>query len=80
MSISTEISAPAKLRAAAKRFKVSPRELQILLLLTQGKNLKEIAGDLEISRHTVDFHMRGLRKKVSTHLTTHALAVILLWK
>ena len=40
------------------------RERQVLERLSQGKNSKEIAGELAISSTTVDFHRRNLLEKM----------------
>ena len=39
------------------------REIECLLLLSQGKSLKEIATDLEISLDTVTFHINNIKDK-----------------
>lgn len=45
--------------------KLSPRELQILTMLTQGKNNKEIAFELQISVKTVETHRGQLTRKLN---------------
>lgn len=42
---------------------VSPREKEILLLLSKGRSSKQIADDLNISKNTVDNHRQRLLKK-----------------
>ena len=80
MSIYTEIFAPAKLKAAAKRFRLSPRELQCLVLLCSGETIKGTAGRLGISMDTVRFHMKGFRRKIKSQNCLHTLAILLLYK
>lgn len=80
MSICTEIFVPAKLRAAAKRFKLSPRELQCLVLLSGGETLKGAGDRLSISPRTVELHVNNFRRKLKANNSMHALAVVLLLK
>jgi DNA-binding NarL/FixJ family response regulator len=42
---------------------VSPRELQVLEAVREGKQNKEIASDLHIAPRTVKFHVSNLLKK-----------------
>lgn len=49
-------------RSAAK---LSPRETQILTMLAQGNNNKEIAWQLQISVKTVETHRQQLTKKLN---------------
>lgn len=49
-------------RSAAK---LSPRETQILTMLAQGNNNKEIAWELQISVKTVETHRQQLTKKLN---------------
>ena len=48
----------------------SYREKDVLCLLCQGKSSNEIAGELCISRHTVDTHRRKMLKKAMLKNTT----------
>lgn len=80
MSISTEIFVPAKLERAARRFKLSPRQLQCLVLMASGNTIKMTADKLGISMPMVQRHMRKCRIKVRANSSLHALAVVLLWR
>jgi DNA-binding CsgD family transcriptional regulator len=42
---------------------MSDRQQSILVQLLQGRSDKEIAYRLELSAHTVDYHMRQLRRR-----------------
>jgi len=57
--------------------KLSPRELEILKRLVSGHPSKFIAGDLDISRKTVDAHKRRIMQKLNirsiAELTRYAL-------
>lgn len=43
---------------------ITPREVDVLRLLAEGRTSREIAKELFISRHTVDTHRRNLLKKL----------------
>jgi len=49
---------------------LTPREQEILRLVAEGKSAKEIAGDLSISRRTVENYKNGLLKKLGLHKTS----------
>lgn len=53
---------------------LTPRELQVLTLLANGKHNKEIATALNISEHTAKFHVNSVLLK--TKQTTRLGAVI----
>lgn len=52
--------------------KLSPRELQVLQGLCQGKANKEIARNLGIQEPTVKLHMKTLYRKIGAHNRTQA--------
>jgi DNA-binding NarL/FixJ family response regulator len=52
--------------------KLSPRELQVLKGLCEGKANKEIARDLGIQEPTVKLHMKTLYRKIGAHNRTQA--------
>lgn len=47
--------------------KLTPREIEILHLICQGKSHKQIANDLFITTRTVDFHKSNLYKKTNSN-------------
>ena len=57
--------------------KISPRQREVLQLLTEGKSAKEIASILNISTRTVEFHkyrmMEQLNIKTSAELVRYAI-------
>ena len=69
--LSTEISASADRDVA-----LTPRELEVLTLLAEGKSNKEIARRLGISVHTAKFHVSALIDKLDavgrTDVVSHA--------
>ena len=52
--------------------KLSPRELQVLQGLCEGKSNKEIARDLGIQEPTVKLHMKTLYRKIGVNNRTQA--------
>jgi FixJ family two-component response regulator len=52
-------------RAIRSRLAIlSPREMQVLRLLTLGKSNKQVAGDLGLSQRTVEIHRAHLMQKM----------------
>jgi len=49
--------------------KLTPREKQILILITKEKNNQEIANELQISPRTVEGHRERLMKKMNVNST-----------
>lgn len=47
--------------------KFTPREIEVLQLLSNGLVDKEIAAVLKVSTHTVDFHVRRIFSKMRVH-------------
>jgi DNA-binding NarL/FixJ family response regulator len=54
---------------------LSPRELQVLALIRDGHRNKEIAGRLEISAATVNFHIKNVVDKLRANDRTHAVTI-----
>jgi two-component system nitrate/nitrite response regulator NarL len=55
--------------------KLTPRELDMLRLLCEGKANKEIARDLGIQEPTVKLHMKTLYRKIDAHNRTQAAMI-----
>ncbi|WP_245475476.1 LuxR C-terminal-related transcriptional regulator [Mesorhizobium sp. M1A.T.Ca.IN.004.03.1.1] len=51
---------------------LSPREIQCIDLVSQGKSSWEIGTILEISRYTVDFHLKNVMRKLDSRSRTLA--------
>lgn len=47
-----------------KRFKLSPREIEIIQLIKQGKSTKEIADELSLSVFTIETHRKNIFRKL----------------
>jgi len=54
---------------------LTPRELQVLIKLCEGKANKEIARDLSIQEPTVKLHMKTLYRKIGAHNRTQAAMI-----
>ena len=67
--LSTEVSTPAD-----GDVPLTPRELEVLTLLAEGKSNKEIARTLGISVHTAKFHVGTLIDKLEAVGRTDAVA------
>lgn len=53
--------------------KLSPRQAEILRLISRGKTDKEIAADLTISRGTVKTHLRIIFSKLRARSRAQAI-------
>jgi DNA-binding NarL/FixJ family response regulator len=53
---------------------LSPREREVLELVVQGLVKKEVAGQLGLSYHTVDNHLRSIYTKLHVHTRGGAVA------
>jgi DNA-binding NarL/FixJ family response regulator len=70
-------TAPAGFAAAPDaepRALLTPRELEVLGAIGEGLTNKAIARRLEISLHTVKFHVESLFRKLGARTRTEALA------
>ena len=54
-------------RPAASTPRLTPRELDVLRLVAQGLNSREIGGQLFITEHTVKNHVRNTLEKLQLH-------------
>jgi len=52
----------------------SPRELEVLEELTQGRSNKEIARALDMTEHTVKFHLKHIFAKLKVERRGQAIA------
>jgi DNA-binding NarL/FixJ family response regulator len=60
--------------AAPQLQRLSPREKEILELLSRGAAYKEIGDQLSLSIHTVRMHIRGIYGKLQVHSRGEAVA------
>ncbi len=54
---------------------LTPREREVLMTLTKGSGLREVARQLHMSLKTVNTHLHNLRCKLGVHSTLEAVAL-----
>jgi DNA-binding CsgD family transcriptional regulator len=54
-------------RAPSGRGSLTPQELQIALLVTEGKTNREIGASIFLSPKTVEFHLTRVYRKLDIH-------------
>ncbi|MGB3760662.1 MAG: response regulator transcription factor [Rivularia sp. (in: cyanobacteria)] len=54
---------------------LTPREIEVLQMLTNGMSNKIVAQNLHISEHTVKFHVSSIFQKLDVSTRTEAVAV-----
>ena len=57
-----------------ENLKLTPREKEVAALLLNGKDAKQIAGELKISIHTANFHIKNLYKKLGINSRSELFA------
>jgi len=57
-----------------ERALLTPRELEVLAAVANGLTNKEIARELDISRHTVKFHLESLMRKLGVSSRAEAVS------
>lgn len=73
----TDSPAPPSGAAAGTRYQLTPRELEVLSLVAQGKSDREIADRLFISHGTARTHVRNILAKLDTPSRTGATSIAL---
>jgi DNA-binding NarL/FixJ family response regulator len=76
--IETLLRAPTAVTSGGSETQVealTPRELEVLRLLAAGLGNKEIASRLEISEHTVKFHVASIMGKLGAASRTEAVTL-----
>jgi len=66
-------SAPAPVSGAAPFVRLSPREIEILGLVSKGLTNREISELLSLSKLTVECHIKSIYKKMSVRSRTQAV-------
>ena len=59
-----------------RKYALSQREIEVILLFARGKTISSIAGELFISDNTVKTHMRRLYAKLGIHKKQELFALI----
>ncbi len=62
-------------KAGAVAAKLTPREVEILNWLKEGKTSYEISSIFKISERTVNFHIQNLKAKLNAMSRAHAVAI-----
>jgi DNA-binding CsgD family transcriptional regulator len=71
---------PHSLVVPAARFRISPRELEVLGLLLDGAKLDEIGETLNITTSTVQDHIKSMVDKTGSRNRTELIARVLGWE
>ena len=64
----------AKVVPAQSDYGLTPREREVLERMVKGLTKKVIAGEINLSVHTVDFHLRSIYRKLQVHTRTGAVS------
>jgi PAS domain S-box-containing protein len=72
IQLSSKKDAPAPVRRGAPA--LTPRQLEVLRLLSEGRSAKEIGQELYLSQATVRNHIRSLLQALGAHSQLEALA------
>jgi DNA-binding NarL/FixJ family response regulator len=67
---------PSAADRLAAKYRLTPRELEVALLLSGGASNTFIAGTLRISEHTARHHTRHVLLKLGLHSRARATAII----
>ena len=55
-------------------YHLTPQETELLKLLIEGHHKKTTAREMDISVHTVSFHLKNIYEKLQVHSKTEAVA------
>ena len=70
----SQIASSGAQRSAETESPLSPREKEVLVLVSQGETNKEIASSLFISENTVKTHLRNIMERLHVAKRTQAVA------
>jgi len=60
--------------------RLTPRQIQIVGLLAQGRSNRDIATILSISRETVKWHVRKMFQKVGAENRIQLIVIYVVWR
>ena len=72
----SEVSLSQKCRGVAEEYGLSPRELEVLELLAEGRDRAYIEEELVISRNTVKAHVKHIYAKLDIHSHQDLIALV----
>ena len=78
MAIEHNLYQDTKTEYVDQLFKLTKREKEVLSLISEGKNTKDISEDLFISLHTVETHRRNLLEKLNVKNTAEMVKVAMM--
>jgi len=55
-------------------YDLTPHETRLLRLLLEGYNYKSAAAELDVTVHTISFHLRSIYEKLQVHSKSEAVA------
>jgi FixJ family two-component response regulator len=64
-------------RIRERMAQLTPREQQVMALVTQGKANKVIAADLELSQRTVEIHRAHVMEKMGANSLAHLVRMVI---
>ena len=64
LSVLEQLASSLVTTLSSRGYGLTPQELDIAILLREGKSTKDISDLLNISTHTVQFHRKNIRKKL----------------
>jgi FixJ family two-component response regulator len=64
-------------RIRARLTELTPREREVLTLVTQGKANKVIAADLQLSQRTVEIHRAHVMEKMGANSLAHLVRMVM---
>jgi DNA-binding CsgD family transcriptional regulator len=75
------IISPFSRTLSTKYLSLTPQEIQIAVLIKEGKNSREIADVMNLSRRTIESHREHMRRKMGlkhkrANLRSHLLALV----
>jgi DNA-binding NarL/FixJ family response regulator len=65
----------SRLQAGASGAELTPREVEVLKLMSEGKRNREIAQDLYLSEKTIKAHVSSILKKLNAEDRTEAVTI-----